>query len=48
MTYAGKYLEGSDHSADTGLGGRVILKWILQIRCGWMWIGWIWLGMGNN
>jgi len=48
MTYEGKILKGSDHSEDIGLGGRIILKWILQIRFGRMWIGLIWFGMGSN
>jgi len=48
MTYAGKSLKRSDHSEDIGLGGRIILKWTLQIRRGRMWIGLIWFGMGSN
>jgi hypothetical protein len=38
-----EYLEGSDHMKDTAVGGRIILKWILQEKGGRMWTGLIWL-----
>jgi hypothetical protein len=32
-----------DHSQDLGVGGRVILEWILGEYCGKVWTGCVWL-----
>jgi hypothetical protein len=38
--------EERDHWEDPELGGRTILKWILEIEDGVVWIGFIWLRIG--
>jgi hypothetical protein len=37
-----------DHVEDQGIGGRTILKWILERYDGMVWIGLIWLRIGTS
>jgi hypothetical protein len=39
-------MKGRDHSDDLGIGGRIILEWILQKQSGNLWTGLIWLRIG--
>jgi hypothetical protein len=41
-------VKGRDHSEDIGVGGRIILKWILGKSGFGVWIGFIWFWIGNN
>jgi hypothetical protein len=38
-----KSLKGRDFSEDVGVDERIILKWILGMSGGRVWIGFIWL-----
>jgi hypothetical protein len=38
MRNAYKILVGRDHSEGLGLGGNVILEWILEKKCGKSWM----------
>jgi hypothetical protein len=37
-----------DHREDKGVGGRTILKWILEKYDGMLWTGLIWLRIGTS
>jgi hypothetical protein len=39
-------LNGRDHSEDSSMGGRIILKFILRKWVGRLWIGYMWLTIG--
>jgi hypothetical protein len=41
-------LKGGDYSEDLGVGGKIILEWILGQKGGKMWTGCIWLRKGTN
>jgi hypothetical protein len=41
-------LKGRDHLEDLGLGGKIMLDWILRRRSGKVWIGCIWLRIGTS
>jgi hypothetical protein len=45
-TFVGN-LKGTDHSKGIGVGGRIILKWILGNRV-WELIGFIWFRTGTG
>jgi hypothetical protein len=49
FSFRTKYLlenqNGRDHSEDTGVDGRIILKWILGKWVWKVWIGFIWFGI---
>jgi hypothetical protein len=40
--------EGKSHCEDQDVGGRTILKWILERQDGVVWIGLIWLRIGTS
>jgi hypothetical protein len=40
--------KGSDHKEDLDVGGRIILKWILERQNGVVWTGSIWLRIGTS
>jgi hypothetical protein len=37
-----------DHWEDKDLGGRTILKWILERKDKMEWTGWMWLRIGTS
>jgi hypothetical protein len=41
-------LKGRDHSEDLGVGGRIILEWILWKQGEKLWTGCIWLRIGPS
>jgi hypothetical protein len=40
--------EGSNHYEDLGVGGRILLEWILERWDGVVWTGFIWLIIGTS
>jgi hypothetical protein len=40
--------EGKSYSEDLGIGGRIILIWILEKLGWWEWIGFTWLQIGAS
>jgi hypothetical protein len=40
--------KGRDHYEDLCVGGRVILKWIVEIQDDVIWTGFIWLKKGTS
>jgi hypothetical protein len=40
--------EGRDHSEDEGVGGKIILEWILEKQCHKVWTGCIWFRIGTT
>jgi len=41
-------LKGRDHLGDLGVGGKIILVWILGIEGGRVWTGLIWLRISGG
>jgi hypothetical protein len=37
-----------NHCEDLDVGGRIILKWILESQDGVVWTGFIWLKIGTS
>jgi hypothetical protein len=48
MGYWWKIQKKRDHWEDQDVGGWTILKWILEIYDGMVWIGLIWLRIGTS
>jgi hypothetical protein len=40
--------KGRDHLEDLGVGGKIILEWILGEKSGLVWAGFIWLRIETN
>jgi hypothetical protein len=40
--------EGKNHLQELDIGGKTILKWILERQDGLVWIGLIWLRIGTS
>jgi hypothetical protein len=40
--------EGKNHYKDLDVGGRIILRWILEKQDGVVWTGFIWLRIGTS
>jgi hypothetical protein len=39
---------GKNHLEESGIGGRIILRWIFRKWVGGIWTGLIWLGIGTG
>jgi hypothetical protein len=40
--------DGKNHWEDLDVGGRIILRWILERKDGVVWTGLIWLRIGTS
>jgi hypothetical protein len=41
-------LKGRDHLEDLSVDWNIILKWILENKCGKVWTGFSWFRIGTN
>ena len=41
-------MEERSHWEDPGVGGRIILEWVIKKSVRRAWIGLMWLGIGNE